>query len=609
MLKSHLYDILEVPFPQLGMHQGISTHTLPFEYGAYLENILPLPLGEGRVRYGTTSMLQLEYGLRIEKIFSYPQKSQLLLYVRSFEKEGNIKQTWVKTPSSLEVTLKKGEDTRWYQQGTELKIIYEHYGTHEIIVPIKETFQEGNKTSLEFTDNSFPIAGEDIQIKEVFYSVGRLYLYDFKTRKTATLEAHSLAVHTQAQGTLYRGRLLITNGIDPVLMWDGTELTSLEELPRFKNLYAYKNRLWGTLSNPGEGMYAYFMKIPDALPEKMEAWGLDKTTKSPPFIDLSLKGIEDDEILHVRELGDKIIFFCKRHIQVWKGFNPLDPKDFIFERHINEGLLHADLTIAYANDILFMSPSGLRSLSSLNVGQQIAVTDMGKVGPFVQKAVSGLDSSNIKSCASFNYAKAGMLGFKIGNSPYLILLPQAEEKLITLFSGSFESANTCAVIQDRLYLARANELLLYEDGQSEIPCFHDEYQKEINPIDIKWVSPLITFKGKRYQGKRYQVNCEIPSSFLPNPKNCLSLKITGDVSARLDLQDQVPYYFHGDILGGHVSATYEKESNVLHLDMLQRELSGRSGFIARRFHVGIEGKIVDGPVNLSSVLLYGRREK
>lgn len=83
----------------------------------------------------------------------------------------------------------------------------------------------------------------------------------------------------------------------------------------------------------------------------------------------------------------------------------------------------------------------------------------------------------------------------------------------------------------------------------------------------------------------------------------------GDVSDRVYLTDPVPYYFHGDILGDHLSAIKSDESNVLHLDVSQRELSGRSGFVARRFHLSLEGEIVDGPVSFSSVFLYGRRER
>lgn len=72
MLKSHLYDVIEVPFASLGMNESISSEALSFDYGAYLENILPQPLGEGRARYGVKSILQLDTGLRLEKIFSYP---------------------------------------------------------------------------------------------------------------------------------------------------------------------------------------------------------------------------------------------------------------------------------------------------------------------------------------------------------------------------------------------------------------------------------------------------------------------------------------------------------------------------------------------------------
>lgn len=609
MLKSHLYDVIEVPFPTRGMNEMIASDVLAFDYAAYLENILLHPLGKGRARYGARSIVKIDKAYAIKKIFSYMPQDQLLLFTSSFAKEGNTAQTWVQTPSSLEITLNNDKSLRWYQKGTFLKVTYEYAGTHEIILPIDDVRvdSERKKINLDFKDNSFPIAGGDIKIKEISYCVGGLYLYDCTNKKISVLERGPLSIHEPMGSVLYRGRLLLTNGIDPVMMWDGKTLTQLKELPRFKNLFAHKNRLWGTSSTATEMMHIYFMKTPDALPEKIEAWGIDKVTKMSPFIDLSLKGIEDDEILKMEALGDKIVFFCKEHLQVWRGFNPLDPKDFIFDRGINEGLLHPNLTLPYANEILFVSPFGVKSLSSLNVGQQIAVSDVGRAGSFIKGALRSQERD--KDGTSFIYQEEGMLGFKVGDYPCLILLPKGEEKIVTLFSGPFEIAPSIISHKERLYLVAQNELLIYEDGKKAVPLFYDEYEGDVHPIFIKWIAPFISFKGKRYQGKRYQVNCTLPSSFFSAPQNELYLKIMGDVSDRLFLKDSIPYYFHGDILGSHVSAFHEKEGNVFHLDREQKELSGRSGFVARGFHLSLEGEIVDGPVDLSTVLLYGRKER
>lgn len=439
----------------------------------------------------------------------------MLLFVRSFEKEGSIAQTWVQTPSSLEITLKDAKTLEHYQAGLDIKVIYEYEGTHEIILPIRDSLvdKERKRIDLEFTDNSFPVAGEDIAIKEIYYPVGYFYLYDVKTKKAEKIEGDPFAVHTSMRSVLYRNRLLLTNGIDAVMMWDGEALTALKELPRFKRLFSHKNRLWGTTSHPSEGMYVYFMRAPDAFPEAIDAWGVEEKTKKPPFIDLSVKGRADDEVLGVEELGDKIIFFCRHHLQIWKGLNPLEPKDFIFERRINESLLQEDLMLSHGNEILFVSPTGLKSLSSLNVGQQIAVSDIGKARSFVQRSVKDLTPFRLNGCSSFAYDKGGFVGFKVGDKECLILMPHGEEKLLTLFSGPFRHASCIITQGGRLYLALCNELLTYEDGATRVPMFFDQFDNHAHPISIKWVTPLISCKGKRYQGKRYQINCTLPSSF------------------------------------------------------------------------------------------------
>jgi len=53
------------------MNQNISPETLPFSFAYLLENILPKPLGEGVVRFGTRTVTTIPPDLTILKLFPF----------------------------------------------------------------------------------------------------------------------------------------------------------------------------------------------------------------------------------------------------------------------------------------------------------------------------------------------------------------------------------------------------------------------------------------------------------------------------------------------------------------------------------------------------------
>jgi hypothetical protein len=53
MFQEGNYDITEFPIASNGMNQFISPDALPSNFCYTLENIIPQPLGDGQVRYGT----------------------------------------------------------------------------------------------------------------------------------------------------------------------------------------------------------------------------------------------------------------------------------------------------------------------------------------------------------------------------------------------------------------------------------------------------------------------------------------------------------------------------------------------------------------------------
>lgn len=603
MLKTQHFDVLEAPFPTKGMVPHISSSRLSFDGATYLENIIPSPLGEGHVRYGTRPCVGVNLPARaeIKDMFSYGE--EIILYTSCFQADLGIEKIWIQTASSLEMTFKSNETLKWYQEGTRLLLTFEYKGQEAVVGAISQAVSlEGNRLSLGLDGMGLPSDLEHVTIKQIAYSEGHLYAYNPKTSKTKLLQ-EGLGIHTDSWGVVYKNKLLITNGVDPITVYDGKGLKALTTLPHLSKLFVAHNRVWGLspYADKDNPMLVQFMQTADALPEKEEAW-LDPKTKALPFIDISSKGTQD-QIIAIHQVGDKVCFFGKNHIQVWKGFNPLDPDTFVFERLIPEGAVSAKLIQPYGNDVVFVSLTGMKTISSFNMAQQMGVNALSAFDQWIRGHLEE------RLHGSFYYPRGGFLGFKVGNCPLLIQKPLGDDHIWTLFTRAFQKAESFLVHQDQLYLSMGKEVLLYQDGKTEVPDFRDEINHKAHPIPFKWTLPLLSFKGKRFQGKRYQVQMDVPSSFMINPQNKVFLKIYGDQRERLDFKDNIPFYFQGDVLGQHMSAITDQETGVVHLNTPQREMTGRAGFVAKRFYVTLEGEMSDGPLRLESLTLYGRKER
>src|SRR3990167_9547361 len=91
MLQEGNYDVLEFSMPSQGMNQNISPEVLPSSFAYVLENIIAKPLGEGRVRFGTSEIMSLPNPeFTILKQFPFVKddgSEQILLYVQEYAQD------------------------------------------------------------------------------------------------------------------------------------------------------------------------------------------------------------------------------------------------------------------------------------------------------------------------------------------------------------------------------------------------------------------------------------------------------------------------------------------------------------------------------------------
>jgi hypothetical protein len=95
MFDASQYDVLDLPVPAKGMNQNISPEALDQSCAYLLENIIPSPLGEGRVRYGTQKCVQFKKKeQKIIKQFPFVSGGgveQSLVYVQEFALDDSAK--------------------------------------------------------------------------------------------------------------------------------------------------------------------------------------------------------------------------------------------------------------------------------------------------------------------------------------------------------------------------------------------------------------------------------------------------------------------------------------------------------------------------------------
>ncbi len=702
MLQEGGYDVLEFALPAQGMNQNISPENLPLDFAYILENIVAKPLGEGHVRFGTSLLGALnDPTSTIMKQFPFVNtdgSEQILLYVQEYTADNA---NTFNILGSFQFSFVSPNNAARYIKDTAIKVEYTLNGQMTLYDTIAALTVAGTTVTVTLSQNAFP-AGANIT--RVSFSTGTIYKYDVSSGVISAALRQNLSVGCVPRVTTFLNTLVICNGVDPLLSWDGNNLSEVYDFvkeqaanltridnnnlsftvsanfnindyvvgnllqikvngvttqtaiagrvlnqqtltitttillpafvpnqtnifyqawpPAFNFLFVAYDRLWALgqgavgleYRNPDQAMRVYFTYKSGSLTD----W-FNENTKTVPSIDLSEKHGVPDNLEAIDFVNGYMVFIGREKTQVWTGSEPLGAVQaqgnatLTYNSTLSTGVVHGDLVIDLPNDTFFITKTGLQSFSSLNIAKQFAATSMNAVDPLIQEYVASVTSSNVnyRASCSFKYDGGALAGFKIGQNKVICSLFSTTLYSWSIFSGDFLSAISFLALGNNLYLSLKNKIFKYADGRDGTPHIYGD-QNGQGFISFSWTLPVIHLKGRRYSGKRYEVQMDYPSSFTIRPENQMSIGISGDLPKSYQINSPCRFDVRGDTLQTiPLTSDHPTRQTSLgfRLDQPYGFFKDRMKFLASKFWLTLSGYTKDGVLSLKKIKLYGIIER
>lgn len=232
MFQEGNYNVLEFSLPAQGMNRNIAPQILPEEFATVLENIIPSPLGSAFVRFGTQSLpnIIIDSDSTIIEMFPFAKpngNNQIVLYVQVYKQDGTAHDLEVTSPNSFSFVTDTPDK---FMVDNLIKVPYTLHGQNILYSLIVNKTVVGETVTIILADNSFPLPIDQITINSIAYASGSIYVYDLLTQTLTGLLKEDLSVETVPRSVTYLNKLLICNGVDRVLVWDGD---NIEEVHSF----------------------------------------------------------------------------------------------------------------------------------------------------------------------------------------------------------------------------------------------------------------------------------------------------------------------------------------------------------------------------------------
>ena len=229
MFQEGNYNVLEFNPPIQGMNRNIAPEVLTQDFASSLENILPTPMGSSVVRYGTKKLqgLTLDPDAVIIEAFPYAKAngdSQMVLYVQTFVQDGTAQNFQVLAPNQFSFDT---DNLGAFNIDTPIKIPYTSLGVTTLYATIVSKTVVGQTVTITVQDNSFPLPIEEVTINSVAFSQGSIYVYDLLSSTLGVVLKTGLSVGCVPRSVTFLNTLLICNGVDLVLRWDGVTLSEV----------------------------------------------------------------------------------------------------------------------------------------------------------------------------------------------------------------------------------------------------------------------------------------------------------------------------------------------------------------------------------------------
>ena len=169
MLYEAGYDKIELHSAAKGMNQNIAPNLLPMDYSYYIENIMPLSLGDGQVRYGNSLFSSAPADDIIDGFpFSAPDGSkQMVLYFNGYK---NFNTSTILAIISSKKIIIQSPVYGLLEKDTYLKIQYKDtngfsaFSFYEI-KDIENVGEDTDTITITFDQNSFPSSLQNFYIQ------------------------------------------------------------------------------------------------------------------------------------------------------------------------------------------------------------------------------------------------------------------------------------------------------------------------------------------------------------------------------------------------------------------------------------------------------------
>ena len=564
------FNSIHIPFPSKGMNRDISSQHLPPENAWYLENFTQDSLGEGLMRYGVRQwglLSTIDDGF-VLKAFPYlatAGKEQLVLYVNVYKQVTTLSLSQVvihRGESDISTIYLKGDGYDKFRPDTFVKVTYNNYNNAPITQHIKlgaiKAVKSDTKEIEFFTpDVSFVDAlgvNDFTAITSISNSVGEIHVVDVES-STFTKVFDGLRVDCIPRAVSFMQKLVICNGLDPMMQWDGSNITVIFEWVKekvtgnitksnnfaidftcpnnpqkwasqksiffngieheiinvgiagntvgitcatnignvptqifFKSfpplcnfLHVFQDRLWGLgqgaasieFRDSVEAMKVYYSPKPNMI----NSW-IDEEKQTYTYLDLSGKHGTVDNLESIVQLGNRIVFVGREKSQVYGGL--IADKSFSWLTTVDSGTFNGDLVFNLANDINFINLNGWASFSTLNIGNQFAVSGLTAINSLLkQQAVSSMQNNvDYRSSFVFSYKLGSFVGLRVGKNFLNHALYGTQPYFFSVFTGDFDVDFICP-LGNRLYLFDGKNILIYGDGRDGNVKVYDDRGKAI----------------------------------------------------------------------------------------------------------------------------------
>jgi hypothetical protein len=223
MFQEGNYDVLEFSMPAQGMNQNIAPDNLPLSFAYVLENIIAKPLGQGQVRFGMGDITALPNPEAvILKKFPFVKtdgSEQILFYVQEYTRDARAHTFAI--VDAFTFSFESPDSAAKYIKDTAIKVEYILNGQMTLYDTIAALRVLGTTVTVTLSQNAFP--GE-AEITRVSFSTGTLYKYELSSHTLSVALRQNLSVGCVPRYATFMGKLVICNGVDRMLSWDGTTL-------------------------------------------------------------------------------------------------------------------------------------------------------------------------------------------------------------------------------------------------------------------------------------------------------------------------------------------------------------------------------------------------